>query len=325
MKESNRGGPQGADDYAPPWENGFDVCFSTEAKVPTCNPMADPETDEPYGTHYWTGPGEMVTDDLSGDDSKIIMDRAIPFVEHAVRENIPFFAVIWFHAPHKPVLAGPEHREYYNDLPEKAQHYLGCLTAMDEQMGRLLQSIDDLGAAENTMIWFCSDNGPEEKTYDGTNGSAGPLRGRKRSLFEGGIRVPGLLVWPAKVKQPRIVDTPCSTSDYFPTILDALGLNANEVSEPIDGVSLMPLINDEIAARSEPICFESRKQIALVDDQYKLISINDGATWMLFDLIADPTESRDLAADMPELVEKYRSTLATWRASCVASRSGEDY
>lgn len=325
VKESNRGGPRGAHEYSPPWENGFDVCFSTEAKVPTYNPMVNPETGKRFGTHYWTGPGQMVTDHLAGDDARVIMDRAIPFIEKAVRKSTPFLAVIWFHTPHKPVVASLEHRALYADLPEKARHYLGCLTAMDQQIGRLRTKLAELGVADDTLLWFCSDNGPEGREYDGTNGSAGPLRGRKRSLFEGGVRVPGLLVWPRRVKQPRIVDMPCSTSDYFPTILDALGLRMKDRPQPVDGISLMPLVRGEMQTRPSPICFESKKQIALIDNRFKLISSDDGKSFMLFDLVSDPGEAHDLAATRPRLVREYEAAITKWRISCTASRAGKDY
>ena len=321
--ESNRGGPKGAAHYSPPWDNGFDVCFSTEAKVPTWNPMLKPGTHEPYGTSYWTGPGKKVAENLEGDDSRVIMDRAVPFIREAVERRKPFLAVIWFHTPHEPVVAGPKHLARYKDVAsEKERHYYGCLTAMDEQMGRLRNELRDLGIAENTLLWFCADNGPEHKTGPG---STGGLRGRKRSLFEGGVRVPGLLEWPARLKAARTTDVPSSTSDYFPTVLDALGFTMTGRPEPLDGVSLMPLIEGRMTERPRPIAFESGGQIALIDNRYKLITQGKGNAWMLFDLVADPSETKDLAAEKPEIARKMRATLDAWRASCKESLAGKDY
>lgn len=325
IKDSNRGGPRGVKHYAPPWDHGFDVCFSTEAKVPTWNPMKQPDSDEPYGTHYWVGPEQRATENLEGDDSRIIMDRALPFIERAAREHKPFLAVVWFHAPHLPVVAGPRHRALYADQPEAAQHYFGCISALDEQIGRLRAKLVELGLARNTMLCFCSDNGPEGREFDGTNGSAGPLRGRKRSLFEGGVRVPGLLAWPQRIKQPRAINMPCCTSDYFPTILDALGFRMKGQPEPVDGISLLPMIDGKMSARPTPIAFESGKQLALIDNRHKLISQNNGKTFALYDLIDDPGETRDLAEQEPGLVSKYRRMLAIWQESCRSSRAGEDY
>ena len=325
IKDSNRGRPGDRRHYSPPWDNGFDVCFSTEAKVPTCDPMLKPGTKQPYGTYYWDGPEHRVTENLEGDDSRVIMDRVVPFIRGAVKAGKPFLAVVWFHTPHLPVVAGPKHRELYADQPEGAQHYLGCITAMDEQMGRLRQELRSLGVADNTMLWFCADNGPEGRKKTPTNGSAGPLRGRKRSLYEGGVRVPGLLEWPAKVTKPRVVTMPCSTCDYFPTVLDALGFQMKGQPEPIDGISLLPLIEGKMAERPRPIGFESAGQVALIGNRYKIYGKGKSPRYQLYDLIKDPGEKHDLAAEKPDIVKKMAAILERWRASCKDSLAGKDY
>ncbi|MHC4566142.1 MAG: sulfatase family protein [Planctomycetota bacterium] len=317
-KDSNRGGPKGAKHYSPPWQNGFEVCFSTEAKVPTWDPMMDPETNKPYGTFYWRQDGTKVTDSLRGDDSRVIMDRAVPFIRSAAARGKPFLAVIWFHTPHLPVVTGPAYRKPYSQYSEDEQHYYGCITAMDEQIGRLRAELRTLGVADNTMLWFCSDNGPEGK--DGksgrSRGSAGPFRGRKRSLFEGGVRVPGLLEWPARAKAGRTTDVPCSTSDYFPTVLGVLGFKMKGQPEPVDGVSLLPLIDDKMTKRPVPIGFESSKQTSLTDNRYKIYSKDGGKTYMLFDLLEDPGENNDIAAEKPQILHSMKETLGKWRESC---------
>ena len=337
IRDANRGGKPGMEKhYAPPWENGFDVCFSTESKVPTWNPMVTPERSaggvgkrklgSEYGTYYWTGPDQRETENLEGDDSRTIMDRAIPFIRNAAKAEKPFLAVVWFHTPHLPALAGPEHRKLYADRSEDEQHYYGCISAMDEQVGRLRKELRDLDVAGNTMLWFCSDNGPEGAKRRGRNqGSAGSFRGRKRSLFEGGVRVPGLLEWPAEIKEARAVEMPCSTSDYFPTVMAALGFKMKGQPEPMDGVSLLPLIEGKMTARPRPLGFESRSQLSLTDNRYKLISQDRGKTYALHDLVEDPSESTDLASQKPEVVATMRKTLDEWRASCKRSLEGQDY
>jgi arylsulfatase A-like enzyme len=177
------------------------------------------------------------------------------------------------------------------------------------------------------MLWFCSDNGPEGK--DGKTGryrgSAGPFRGRKRSLLEGGVRVPGLLEWPACIKAGRVTDIPCSTSDYFPTILDILGFQIKGQPEPIDGVSLLSLINGKTQRRPMPIGFESGNQLSLTDNRYKLYSNNKGNTYMLFDLLDDPGETKNLAAEKPHILQSMKTALHKWRESCQNSLAGKDY
>ena len=237
--DSNRGGPRGIDHYAPPQDHGFDTCFSTEAKVPTYDPMLRPKnasggtwwdpvtrTSEavPYNTRYWNEQGEVLNENLRGDDSRVIMDRVVPFVEEAAGQGKPFFAVIWFHAPHLPVVAGPRHTSMYAGHAKYAQHYYGCISAMDEQVGRLRSKLSAMGVEENTLIAFCSDNGPEGAREEAP-GSAGPLRGRKRDLYEGGVRVPAFIVWPRRIRPERTTDFPAVTSDYLPTILEIIGGN----------------------------------------------------------------------------------------------------
>ncbi len=326
-KDSNRGGPRGAKHYSPPWENGFDICFSTEAKVPTWDPMKKPESNEPYGTYYWTEDGTKAIENLKGDDSRVIMDRVVPFIRNAAKDKKPFLAVVWFHTPHLPVIAGAEYRKMYSQYSDDEQHYYGCVSAMDEQMGRLRNQLRELGIADDTMVWFCSDNGPEGK--DGkrgrTRGSAGSLRGRKRSLFEGGVRVPTLLEWPARVKGGKVTDIPCCTSDYFPTVLDVLNIKIKGQAKPIDGVSLLPLIQGKMNKRPVPIAFESGSQVSLTDNRYKIYSKNKGKTYMLFDLIEDPGEKKDLAAEKPQILQSMKATLTKWRNSCKDSLAGKDY
>jgi len=337
VPDGRRGGKQ-KQHYSPPWENGFEVCFSTEQAVPTWDPMKN----QPIPTRYWTGPGQYATENLEGDDSRVIMDRALPFLRKAVREQRPFLAVIWFHAPHAPVVAGSQYRAKYSRFSEAEQHYYGCITALDEQMGRLRKELRTLGVAGNTMLWYCSDNGPEGREhYSGTHrGSAGGLRGRKRSLFEGGIRVPGILEWPDRVKQGRGSSIPCCTSDYYPTVMDALGLGVKGQPEPIDGISLLPLIEGKMRERPRPIAFETDNAergeegrlgsppLALIDNRFKFLSYLDDARQdkdMLFDIAIDPGERFNMVKERPEIAGTMRATLLEWRASCRRSDRGEDY
>ncbi len=344
MKDANRGRPGRTKDYSPPWENGFDVCFSTESKVPTWDPMKRPKgwRDRrwwnpipmgapwvPFGTHYWTGPDRTVPmEKLGGNDSRLVMDRALAFIEEAAREKAPFLAVIWFHAPHWPVAAGKPFRDLYKGRTPFEQNYFGAITALDEQVGRLRKRLRELGVEEDTLLWYASDNGPEGTRGPGRRhgvGSAGPFRGRKRSLYEGGIRVPGILYWPKGLGKPRITRLPCSTSDIYPTVLDLLDLRPEGQPRPIDGISLLPLFRKGEELRRRPMGFQSRKQLALVDDRYKLYSKNKGKSWELYDLQADPSESKDLAEERPKVVRAMSALLLDWKASCERSLAGKDY
>ncbi len=333
VQDSNRGGPGSEEIYSPPWENGFDVCFSTESRVPTWDPMISPgleagplrrgqEPGQSFQTYYWTGPGCIATENVQGNDSAIIMHRAIPFIRDAVGQGKPFLAVIWLHAPHEPIVAGAEYRRPYAHLPEDKQHYYGVITALDEQIGRLRRDLRKLNAAENTMLWYSSDNGPSApRVSSRCQGSPGPFRGRKGSLYEGGVRVPGILEWPARVKSGTVTDVPCCTSDYYPTVLDVLGFNIPDQPHPIDGISLLPLIEGEMKERPRPIAFQHRHQVALSDNRYKLISEDlDDRSFELYNLIRDPGETMDLANQRPEVAEQMKATLQEWMTSCEKSR-----
>ncbi len=342
-KDANRGGTtKGAAHYSPPWENGFDECFSTESKVPTFNPMQNPpkiareaKPNIPqggfFGTAYWTGPGQQVPKkQLRGDDSQLIMDRAVHFISRAHADQKPFLAVIWFHAPHTPVVADKTHRDLYPKHPHGlyGQHYHGCLSALDHQIGRLRNHLNTLGIDRNTMLWYCSDNGPESTAQTGA-GSAGPFRGRKRSLYEGGIRVPAILIWPDQIQSPRITEIPCVTSDYLPTILDALGLLPP--NRPLDGISLMPLIRGEMRQRPKPIAFQTKNAAAIQNNRFKLLALSAKqgnfarAKIELYDLLADPGESANLTHEQPDITTVMKKQLADWIASCKRSNKGRDY
>lgn len=319
--------------YCPPWERDVDVCFVTESKVPTWDPLLDPgpltkgeikkaegklsSKGKPYGNDYFVGPGKTVAENTRGDDSRVIMDRALPFIRNAVQKEKPFLAVVWFHTPHSPVVGGPKDRARYAARPENEQHYFACISAMDKQVGRLRAELKRLGVAENTMLWFCSDNGPARQGSSRHVGSAKNLKGYKLSINEGGIRVPGLLVWPAKVKKPRTVTAPCFTSDYFPTILDALGVEL-PADRTYDGTSLLPFVSGAETKRKKPLGFLNKggKEAVWMEERYKLISTPKGDR--LYDIIADPGEANDLAASKPAVAGRMRSGLTNWKSAVLA-------
>ncbi len=337
VKDANRGGrTKFIDEYSPPWDNGFDICFSTESKVPTWSPMITPPASagdigkriegEPFGTAYWVGPGQKVIDNLEGDDSRIIMDRVLPFINKATEEKKPFFTVVWFHTPHLPVITDEKYKKLFSKHSEDIQNFYGAVYAMDEQIGRLISFLKEKGVYKNSIIFFASDNGPEGRTRKGrTQGSAGNLKGRKRSLHEGGIRVPGIMLWPSMIKQNIVTDIPFSTLDYFPTVMEITGFSNKMKPQPIDGVSMLPLIKGKMQERPVPIGFESKKQQAFMNNRFKLYSSDSGNTFSLYDIINDSEEKTDIAEEHPEIVKELSNQLKSWRTSCHNSYLGKDY
>jgi arylsulfatase A-like enzyme len=199
---------------------------------------------------------------------------------------------------------------------------------MDHQIGRLRATLQELHADRHTMVWFCSDNGPEGNPgpKDRSQGTAGPLRGRKRSLYEGGIRVPGLLVWPEEIPAAAETSVPCVTTDYLPTIADAVGIPLDS-AVPRDGISLLPVIRKQTAERSHPIAFQFETQAVLSNNQYKLVhnsqlqrlKCDNGQTkiaeWELYDLTTDPGETINIADQHPDVLTSMQAELQAWQES----------
>lgn len=317
--------PEG--NYSPPWENGYDTCFVTESKVPTWNPMIVPEgwpnmeAGPPFGNDYWTGYEKKARENLDGDDSRVIVDRVTPFIENSVKTEKPFFSVIWFHTPHEPVVAGSKYKSMYTDYSEEEQHYYGCITAMDEQVGRLNDKLKELGVDNNTIIWFCSDNDPEVARKGKIQiGSAAPFRGLKRSLHEEGIRVPAICCMARIPKRQFHALRP-----IISRLMDLLGLHRSEYENPLDGISLLPVTRGERTKRDMPIGFKSQNQRAWNTDEYKLYSGDGGKTFALYDLLSDPHEDHDLSNQFPEMVAKMKAQLLAWEESCNKSDKGLDY
>ncbi|TKG97483.1 N-acetylgalactosamine 6-sulfate sulfatase [Puteibacter caeruleilacunae] len=329
--------------YLTPGMSGFDEWFSTEFAVATYDPYKLDKLHEFRGDRRrcYVENGEVLKEDLTGCDSKIIMDRALPFINKCVAEKKPFFTVIWFHAPHAPIVGHPKYmKELYADCSEDQQHYYSVITALDVQVGRLRQELKELGIDDNTIVCFTSDNGPEGNPgrRGRYQGSAGELRGRKRSLYEGGIRVPGIIEWPEKIKEARVCDMPAVTSDYFSTFCDLLGYKVKD-NRPYDGESLLPLIEKGKSKRKHNIgfWFTGHNQEALSGNRYKLIhnigdtrarsdnSKNLRQEFELYDLINDPGETKNIIADHPKVGKAMKKELEVFINSCKNSEQGADY
>ena len=155
------------------------------------------------------------------------------------------------------------------------------------------RSLRDLGIERNTLLWYCSDNGGLNIDPE----ACGHLRGHKGSVFEGGVRVPGIVEWPGKIK-PKITDFPASTMDIMPTLVDLLDLPDDSMLPVVDGESIVALLDGKTPERSNPIPF-TMKGTALIDGNLKLLKVGrgKGAKWALYDLKADPGEKTDISGD----------------------------
>jgi arylsulfatase A-like enzyme len=209
---------------------------------------------------------------IEGESSEIIIQETIRFISTAKKQKKPFLAVVWFGSPHEPYSGLEKDLARYEKLPtsyqklvvrltsnetghpttrplhEVLQERYAEITAMDRAIGQLRQWLDAEGLRQNTLLWYCGDNGSPSGASITT-----PFRGQKATVYEGGVRVPGIIEWPARIPKPRVSAVNAVTSDTLPTICDLLNLPLPE--RPLDGISLKPLIDGEMTERASPICF----------------------------------------------------------------------
>lgn len=298
------------------------------------DPKAPPEP------HWW------------GKATGVIMDHAIAFL----RENRdrPFYLNIWTLVPHATLDPTPEQLAVYDGLAPRADHpafgrwvqdyyraapdlrsqmrvFAASISDLDTQVGRLLAALRELGLEQDTLLIFSSDNGPEDyhigNAANGGVGSTGPLRGRKRSLYEGGVREPFVVRWPGKVKAGVFDETSVLGSvDLLPTVCAITGvkpppdlaLDGEDVSDVLLGGPSRP--------RKGPLYWEWRSTvagnpdyapppIAVRDGRWKLFTNRDRSRVELYDVPADPAETRNVAAAHPDLVARLSKLALDWKAT----------
>ncbi|MCB1278667.1 sulfatase-like hydrolase/transferase [Prosthecobacter sp.] len=264
--------------------------------------------------------GEFV--DFKGDSSDVVVDEALKFIEKHHSGDKPLFTVIWYGTPHAPFKALEADKAEFGALDKSSQDHYGELVALDRSLGKLRQKLRDFGIADNTLLVFNSDNGGLPGIKPET---VGGLRGFKGSVFEGGLRVPGIIEWPSVIK-PRVTNHAACTMDLFPTVADVLGLSDDVIVKPVDGVSLKPLFAGEIGDRKQAIPFRFGTKAALTGQRYKILTENLGkGEFQFYDLETDPNETKDISKEQPEMFEKMKKDLLAWNASVDASFAGKDY
>jgi arylsulfatase A-like enzyme len=213
------------------------------------------------------GPPEQ----FKGESSEIVVSEAIRFIDKVRQSGRPFFTVVWFGSPHEPYRGLPEDLALYDNLPadfatrpvkltsletglpverpqrEVLRERYAEITAMDRAIGKLREHLKSQGL-KNTLVWYCGDNGVPPEARATT-----PFRAQKGQVYQGGIRVAGIIEWPERITQPRASSVNAVTSDMLPTICELAG--APLPDRPLDGVSLGPLVAGEMTERSKPICF----------------------------------------------------------------------
>jgi len=262
-------------------------------------------------------------EEFKGDSSEVIVDEALKHLGRARASARPTFTVIWYGSPHAPMIAAEDDMRDFTKLERNSANHYGELVAMDRSIGTLRAGLRRLGMAENTLLWFCSDNGGLPEIRPGT---VGDLRGFKGSVYEGGLRVPGIIEWPAVIRNPRVTSYPAGTFDIFPTVAEIAGLPESALLKPVDGISIRPLFTTELAERLKPMGFRHTRRAALIGNRYKVVALNiNQPKFEVYDLQQDPREQNDLAASQPELTARLSRELLTWNESVQASVAGKDY
>jgi len=184
----------------------------------------------------------------TGESSVVTVDAALEFIKKHKDTKQPIFAVVWFGSPHSPHEADEVDQKIYAGYDDKLKHFYGEISGMDRALGKLRESIQELGISENTILWYCSDNGG----LKGLGRTGG--RGNKGMVYEGGLRVPAILEWPARFKNHEVTKVPANTSDIYPTILELIGEEIPH-NMPLDGISLAGYLDGNIQRRTKPMGF----------------------------------------------------------------------
>lgn len=300
----------------------------------------------------WTEPPET----FWAKSSRLIVDEAIRFIK--TNQERPFYANVWTLLPHAHLNPTPEQLKVYEQLAPQAddpafgpwmQKYLGAaqdlksqmqvfcasLTDLDTQIGRLLQALDEMKLANDTLVFFSSDNGAEDYRISNASnagvGNTGPLRARKRSMYEGGIRTFGLLRWPGHVAAGR-VDTTSVVSgvDWLPTVCKVAGVTMPENVQP-DGEDVSDIWFGRSRPRRRPLYWEwlfrvwgddyTPPHLAIRDGDWKLLVNHDGTKPELYNIPQDPSELHNLAVAQPDVVKDLTAKVLAWQRSLPPSKA----
>jgi len=306
-------------DGVTPESEGFDVNFGGAQMVGAVKNFFSPYEGLPGNVA--SKPGEYLTDRLT--------DETIQFIR--ANKDRPFYAQLWHYAPHAPLMA-PEavvskYRKKRVQMGDGSLNptYAAMIDCVDQGIGRILQTLDDLGLSDNTVVLLTSDNGAQTTLGSVPVTSVAPFRGQKEYLYEGGVREPMTIFWPGHTSAGSKSDLPVSLIDFYPTILDIAGA-ALPTNQPVDGVSLVPLLTsgDQPGLRERPLFWYEVKSVNMEDGSlilpgeavrkgaWKLIKIF-GRTPELYNLEADPSESKNLAEQEPERVKTLEALADSWR------------
>jgi arylsulfatase A len=306
-----------------PGDHGFDHWFSTQnnALPNHRNPDNFVRNGRPAGKQ-------------TGYSAHVVADEAVRWLREIRDQSKPFFLYVCFHEPHEPIASDPKYAALYPSADPSYTAHHGNITQMDDAFGRLMAALDARGLRENTFVLFTSDNGPAI-TAQHPHGSAGPLRDKKGSLFEGGIRVPGIWRWPGHTPPGSQSDEPVCGVDFLPTVCAITGI-APPRDRVLDGASLLPVLAGQPVQRTTPLYWHFNRasgahKVAMRVGDWKILATLDRppadrtndlteaeerdfkqaklATLALYNLREDIGESRDVAATEPAKLAELKAQL----------------
>ena len=314
-----------------PLAHGFDrFAGFTQGCIDYFTHVAEfPVISEDYALDWHEG---LQKKDTSGYATELIADYTINYLDEFATNESPFFLYVAFNAPHYgksagklapkentinirgdapknfttvfPSLQAPdEYLERFAHVEDiYRRYYSAMVSAMDENVGKIISKLEAKGELENTMIWFISDNGGYSEKYHG-HASNGPLRDQKGTLYEGGIRIPALMSWPANVRKGQVVEQAAINADLLPTIAQIAGFEAVLEGRTIDGQNILPVLLKDTAYHREIYWYFSQtNDFAYRSGDWKLIGDE------LYNLHQDVSESNNLADVMPEKYAKLKQS-----------------
>jgi arylsulfatase A-like enzyme len=286
-----------------PTERGFDEFYGTLANTPFFHPRnfvdsrVSPDVQEIADDKFYT--------------TDAYRERAVEWIKE--HKDDPWFLYLPFNAQHSPLEAPQKYLDRFTKIEdEKRRTFAAMMSAMDDAVGRVLETIRELGQEENTLVIFLSDNGGPTQ---GTTSRNDPLRGFKSTTWEGGVRVPFCVQWKGKLPAGRTYEHPVIQLDLVPTCLAAAGVNADS-ADNLDGVDLLPYLTgktDDLP--HETLYWRFGPQWAVRHGDWKLVVGNGGGPQPgLYNLADDISESRDLSAQHPQKVKEFQALWNRWNA-----------
>jgi arylsulfatase A-like enzyme len=312
-----------------PHNHGFDTWFGFMAGCidyyshifywGKCNPLHD----------LWENDQEIHEDGRYF--TELITERAVDYIRSATQRDEPFFLYVPYNAPHYPMHAPQKYLDRFKHLPWDRRIMAAMISAVDDSVGAIIDELKRQGILDNTCIVYTSDNGPSRESrnwLDGTldpyyGGTAAKLKGHKFSLFEGGLRMPAIMSWPARIPAGQVCDEVVASMDIFPTLLTAAGGDASAYE--LDGLNILPVVTEQAASPHTELFWENGKQTAMRRGQWKLVL---NGRLLDTDTPVDPVFLSNLEEDMgekvnlqdryPEIAEQMQAAALAWRAQIEA-------